>query len=138
MAQLSRWKKIGIIASVLWFVGAGRLGFDPIAKYRLAKVKQQCYKADDSWAHISSDEETLPKDIESARENGWWADRDDMTYQEWRAKCDTLTVDDLISVGQGKAIMDTLTCLMIVPILLGWILSIFFGRWVKRGFTQSH
>jgi len=115
--KLNGWKRIGIVASVVWILGAGY--------YTLVTVS-----ATDSRFHVG-----LTLRCEEDRPNG-------MTEAEqtkWQERCDSF-----LPTGQRlhRELQDEWLEAAIVaftPVLLGWVLvyRIFFlVRWIRRGFAR--
>jgi hypothetical protein len=108
MAKLNGWKRIGIVASVAWILGAGLYthGVESNAESRAAVA-------------ISLDcEDYIPKGITTL------------------AECDKRYADYLAETRSGDWIETAVVAF--VPVPLGWgfvYLFLFLTRWIKRGFV---
>jgi hypothetical protein len=110
MVKLNGWKRIGIIASVVWILGAGVCTLKIIDDTRIATASGftlDCEKAPDGSLRAS-------------------------------AECDKLSTEYLAGTNYEPWVEAAVTAF--VPVPLGWgftYLALFLVRWVKRGFIRS-
>lgn len=107
--RLNGWKRIGIIASVVWILGAGL--------YTHGALQESDSKA--AVAAALDCESYIPKGITSL------------------AECDKRAADYLAGTHSGEWIGTAVVAF--VPVPLGWgfvYLVLFLVRWVKRGFAK--
>ena len=113
MTKLNGWKRIGIIASVLWILGAGEYTYS-----------SKLDRADDLIAS------TL-----LACESNWVGVGD--AYEKHVHECQKIA-DDSFALALTNARLEGALAAF-VPVPLGWgfaHLVLFLVRWVKRGFVQ--
>ena len=112
--KLNGWKRIGIIASVLWILGAGSHTYDSeIDRFSgiIASTHVQC---DSNLAGKTGDA---------------WA----TGFNE----CDK-EADDSLALVLSEARLDA-ALVALVPVPMGWgftYLVLFLARWVRRGFMR--
>lgn len=115
MMKLNGWKRIGIIASVVWILGAGLYTYDSEfnrASHYIAADHVRC----DSYLGNYKDED--------ARE---------MAFRECNKQAD----DSLALAETNARLVGAIVAF--VPVPLGWgftYLALFLVRWVKRGFIR--
>jgi hypothetical protein len=137
--KLSGWKRIGIIASVVWMIGAGictLIVLDEKDRSTAEFFYAQCAKIRDEGRQNQS-------------EYCWKAsERKDVTYTALYDKCmkdyeaknpDHCTADELSyfhEVLPGERIVAAIVGVVPVPFAWGFVyLVLFLVRWVKRGFN---
>lgn len=109
MVKLNGWKRLGIIASVVWILGAGICTFVVVDDARIKTASGftlRCEEAPDGSLRGS-------------------------------AECDKLSTDYLAETGNEPWIEAAVVAF--VPVPLGWgfaYLVLFLLRWVKRGFAR--
>ena len=114
MAKLNGWKRIGIIVSVVWILGAGVHTYDSEID-RFSRIIAS--------THVQCDSNLAGK-----------------TGDAWTTgfnECDKQADDSLASVLNGARLDAALVAF--VPVPLGWgfaYLVLFLVRWVKRGFMR--
>jgi hypothetical protein len=113
---MNGWKRIGIIVSVVWILGAGIYADDSEidrASRFIASTHVQC-----------DNDLTVYKDLNAG----------DAAFQ----RCNK-TADDALALAINNARLDA-AFVALVPVILGWpfiYLLLFVVRWVKRGFVQQ-
>jgi hypothetical protein len=113
--KLNGWKRIGIIASVVWTLGAG------IHTYDSELGRASDWIAD---THVRCDS-SLPSDS-----------KDEGAYESGYRKCNKEAEDSLALAISNARFSAALAAF--VPVPFGWglvYLALFLVRWVKRGFT---
>jgi hypothetical protein len=150
MMKLNGWKRIGIIVSVIWILGAGAYTYDSEidqASLPISRTYLSCDSAaraptsrdilDQIAAGSTAGQAPLPhKAPDSAPEPGTvpmptgavLADSRDCHKQ----------AEDLLALAVKNARLDA-SLVALMPVPLGWgitYLVLFLVRWVKRGFTQ--
>ena len=108
MMKLNGWKRIGVIASAVWIIGAGYSTLvvteNSAMKFHNALV-QQCMAPPNDWGEI---------------------------YKSCLKNADDYTMEMLPSERTEAALV------AFVPVPLGWgftYLVLFLVRWIKRGFS---
>jgi len=114
VAKLDGWKRIGIVASIAWIVGAGAYTYN-----------SESDRASDfiAEAHVRCDSDLQAWKDEQAREAAF-------------QRCNKEAEDSLASAIDNARLEAVLVAL--VPVPLGWgfaYLVFFLVRWVKRGFA---
>lgn len=110
MVKLNGWKRLGIIGSFVWILGAGICTFVVVDDARIATASGftlRCEEAPDGSLRGS-------------------------------AKCDALSTDYLAGTEYQPWIESAVVAF--VPVPLGWgfaYLVLLLARWVKRGFARS-
>jgi hypothetical protein len=115
MMKLNGWKRIGIIASVVWILGAGAHTYD-----------SEIHRASDLIAdtHVRCDS-NLPSDS-----------KDERAYEAGFEKCNKEAEDSLALAISNAWFSAALVAFVPVPFGWGFVyLALFLVRWVKRGFT---
>ena len=113
--KLNGWKRLGIIASVAWILGAG---------FHTYTSEMESASKGASFTHVVCDENLAGK-----------------TGDAWKKGFDECNrqADELLSVGVSNARMDAAS-VAFVPVPLGWALAyliLFLARWVRRGFART-
>lgn len=124
MIKLSGWKRIGIIASVAWALGAGAYTYDSEIDRASLRISE-AYLSCDNTAKASFPRKA-PDFIP-----------DPGTVPVGSGDCHKQSEDSL-ALAVRNARLDA-TLMALVPVPLGWgitYLVLFLVRWVKRGFTQ--
>jgi hypothetical protein len=109
VAKLNGWKRLGLIASVVWILCAGVYTFKAVDDTRITTASGftlRCEEAPDGSLRGS-------------------------------AECDALSTDYLAKTGNEPWIEAAIVAF--VPVPLGWGLAylvLFLVRWVKRGFAR--
>jgi hypothetical protein len=116
MMKLSGWKRIGIIVSVVWVVGAGIYTYD-----------SEINRSSDSIAntHVRCDSYLADYKDEGAREAAF-------------QRCNK-EADDSLALALTNARLEG-ALVALVPVPLGWgftYLVLLLVRWVKRGFMRA-
>jgi hypothetical protein len=117
MMKLNGWKRIGIIASIVWILGAGLYTDDS----ELDKASQLI--AD---IHVRCDG-NLPD-----------YRKDEAAYEAAFHRCDKEAADSLAFAYKSAWLAAAIVAF--VPVPLGWglvYLVLFLVRWVKRGFMRT-
>jgi hypothetical protein len=131
MVKLNGWKRIGIIASVIWILGAGAYTYDSEidrASLSISEVYLACNGAakerfPSKAPDFIPDPSTVP--IPPGAQIG---DASDCKKE----------ADDSLTLAINNARSDGVL-VALVPVPLGWgitYLVLFLVRWVKRGFTH--
>lgn len=111
--KLNGWKRIGIIASVAWILGAG---------FRTYTSEIDSASRAVSFTHVTCDANLAGKTGDA-----WTKGFDECNKQ----------ADELLNVDTSNARMDA-AGVAIFPVPLGWGLAyliLFLARWVRRGFV---
>jgi len=112
--KLNGWKRIGIIASIVWILGAGIHTYDSEIDSAINRI---------SSIHVACDSNLAGKTGDA------WTEGFNQCNKE---------ADDLLAVDSTNAWGPTLI-IAFVPVPLGWgftYLILFLVRWVKRGFVR--
>jgi hypothetical protein len=113
MMKLNGWKRIGIIASVVWILGAGE------------------YTCDSEYDHASFSIASTHFACESVLTT------DPIAHEKQVERCDKIADESFASALTNARLAGALVAF--VPVPLGWgftYLVIFLVRWVRRGFTR--
>jgi hypothetical protein len=112
MAKLNGWKRIGIVGSVVWILGAGLYTHDEVVKQISAsyvQIDQDC---------IGETGGNVGRSVDVA-------------------KCDKIADDYAAQVYHYEWVEPAIVAF--VPVPLGWgfvYLVLFLVRWIKRGFAK--
>jgi hypothetical protein len=132
MMKLNGWKRIGIIASVVWILGAGAYTYDSEIE-RTSLLISEAYLSCDSAA-----KGPLPRKApDSAPEPGTVPMPPGAVLAD-SGDCHKQAEDSLMLAAKNARLDASLVAL--VPVPLAWLftyLVLFLVRWVKRGFAQS-
>jgi hypothetical protein len=115
VTKLNGWKRIGIIASVLWIPGAWVHTFDSETDRASASIASTQVACDSSLAGKTGD-----------------------AWTKGFNECDR-QADDSLALALANARLEA-TFVALVPVPLGWgftYLVLFLVKWVKRGFGRS-
>jgi hypothetical protein len=138
MMKINGWKRIGIIASVIWVIGAWVtavivLGDQDLKRHAFyygecAKIRDEM----DQSARVECERKAGLSDTATAFNDCMEAYR-----QKHRDTCGTPT-QDIEREGSEEREMATFLAFVPVPFAWGFVyLVIFLVRWVKRGFTGA-
>jgi len=114
MTKLNGWKRIGIIASVVWILGAWIHAYDS--------------EIDSDSKRISSDHVACDSDLTGKTGDAWTAE-----FNE----CNKIANESLAEANTNDRL--DAAFFAFVPVPLGWgftYLVLFLVRWVKRGFIR--
>ena len=156
MTKLNGWKRVGIIASVVWILGAGAYTYDSEIERASLSISE---------AHLSCD--SAAKAPFPRKAPDFIPDPGTVPMPPGAVPADSLPVtpppgytvdvpvppgavladsrdchkqaDDSLTLAVKNARLDT-TLVALVPVPLGWGLTylvLFLARWVKRGFAQG-
>lgn len=119
--KLNGWKRIGIVVSIVWILGAGIYTLDAV---------------DESIAqHAASLAFTCEKDADDAQARSRWSDEQRTT---WQAMCDKQRDEDLAAHIHDSPIAAISVALIPVPLGRGFAyLTLFVVAWIKRGFQEA-
>lgn len=112
--MLNGWKRIGIIASVVWILGAGVRTYDSESNSAIEGSASTHVTCDSNLAGESGDAWTKG-------------------FDECNKRADGLLAEEIANARFDAAIV------AFVPVPLGWglvYLILFLVRWVKRGFVR--
>jgi len=114
VVKLNGWKRIGIIASIVWILGAGVHTYDSEIDSASAYITP---------IHVACD--------------SYLAEQTGDTRKNWLSECDK-EANDYLKVAYRNAWFAA-ALFAFIPVPLGWgftYLVLFLVRWVKRGFVR--
>ena len=129
MARLSGWKRIGIIVSVLWILGAGIYIYNQMMDGQLRKDRLIC----NEWAEAARIKPTPSTSTADLHAHN-------LEYESRRDACYNMQFPYDLPTAR-KVALEASAFFTFVSLALGWgfvYLILFLVNWVKRGFTQSH
>lgn len=128
MVKLTGWKRIGIIASVVWILGAGLYTY----------VTEMDKLSQFSGFSLNQCDELVRSDIDRCGKDGQIDKQcEELAWKRWR-KCNDEALDYIPKVAAPNARLVG-AIVAFVPVPLGWgfaYLVLFLVRWVKRGFMR--
>ena len=130
MMKLNGWKRIGIIASVIWILGAGAYTYD-------SEIDQASLPISKAYLSCDSAAKALPR-----KAPDFIPDPGTVPMPPGAVPADSRDchkqAEDSLTLAVKNARLDA-SLVALVPVPLGWgitYLVLFLVRWVKRGFTQ--
>ncbi|MGA2965425.1 MAG: hypothetical protein ABSD64_04380 [Terriglobales bacterium] len=143
MAKLNGWKRIGIIASVVWILGAGAYTYDSeieVASLRISEAHVSCDSAAKAPLTVTPPPGyTLES---SSKAPDFFPDPGTVPMPPGAVPADSgdchKQAEDSLALAVKNARLDA-SLVALVPVPLCWLftyLVLFLVRWVKRGFMQ--
>jgi hypothetical protein len=128
------WRRIGIIASVIWFFGFGVLLWNQFVEGAVAPYAQDLkicsaieQYSDEFWQANARDSEELSEKLQ--------------VNQDEYEKCASKAKLQWESERSSDSMLATAVLVIdLVTIALGWLIArgcVAFGRWVHRGFAAN-
>jgi len=143
MAKLNGWKRIGIIASVIWTLGAGAYTYDSEtegASLRISEAYLSCGSAAKAPLTVTPPPGYTLESPSKAPD--FFPDPGTVPMPPGAVPADAdchKQAEDSLALAVKNARLDA-SLVALVPVLLGWLftyLVLFLVRWVKRGFMQA-
>jgi hypothetical protein len=155
MARLGGWKRIGIIASVVWFLGAGIFTYNGMEKYQREQFNAQFDLLWDKAADKARDKylsEHPPEDLTKIYAANKQQTKTTEADQELeRLASGTFTPDLVVCkdcvllkeqflTNHRRIALEASASVAFTTVALAWGLAyliLFLVRWVKRGFINA-